>query len=94
MREQIANLTISIPYKRAGNVIMQEPVDFVLYRTTEYFELIPCLSDEEIRIANLPMQLQFIMEDGKPVSLRGTRDGNFHVINDAVQQLKEQNHFL
>ena len=94
MREQIANLTISIPYKRAGNVIMQEPVDFVLYRTTEYFELIPCLSDEEIRIANLPMQLQFIMEDGKPVSLRGIRDGNFHVINDAVQQLKEQNHFL
>ena len=94
MREQIANLTISIPYKRAGNVIMQEPVDFVLYRTTEYFELIPCLSDEEIRIANLPMQLQFIMEDGKPVSLRGIRDGNFHVINDAVQQLKERNHFL
>jgi hypothetical protein len=30
------------------------------------------------------------MENGKPVSLRGKMDGNFHVIQDAVVELKKE----
>ena len=89
MQQKIVNLTINIPFKRAGNVIVQEPVSFDLYKEGTEYILVPCLSDEEIRIANLPMELRYKMEDGKPVSLRGKQDGNFHVIQDAVTHLKE-----
>lgn len=90
MKQKIANITLSIPYKRAGNVICQEPVDFDVFKADDYYALIPCLPEEEQRIANLPDELRFVLEDGKPVSLRGKLDGNFHVIQDAVQYLKEQ----
>ena len=94
MKELIANLTISVPYKRAGNVIIQEPVDFSLYRENGHYTLLPNLSEDEARIANLPQELQFKMEDGVPVSLRGIRDGNLHVIQDAVKLLHERKHLL
>ena len=90
MKKKIANITLSIPYKRAGNVICQEPVDFDVFLEEDHYALVPCLSEDEQRIANLPDALRFVMEDGKPVSLRGKLDGNFHVIQDAVQYLKEQ----
>jgi hypothetical protein len=41
-------------------------------------------------VANLPEELNFVIENGKPVSLRGKMDGNFHVIQDAVAVLREQ----
>lgn len=94
MKELIANLTISVPYKRAGNVIIQEPVDFTLYRNDGHYTLVPCLSEDEARIANLPQELQFKMEDGEPVSLRGIRDGNLHVIQDAVDLLRKNKQML
>ena len=90
MQQKIANITIEIPYKKAGNVIYQEPVNFDVYQDDNHYKLIPCLSDEDIRIANLPKELAFVLSDGDPVSLRGNRDGNFHVIEDAVKALKEQ----
>lgn len=90
MKQKIANLTLSIPYKRAGNVICQEPVDFDVFKTDDHYALVPLLPEEEQRIANLPDELRFVMQDGKPVSLRGSRDGNFHVIQDAVQYLQER----
>ena len=90
MKQKIANLTLSIPYKRAGNVICQEPVSFDVFKTEAHYALVPCLSEEEQRIANLPDELRFVMEDGKPVSLRGKLDGNFHVIQDAVEHLQQK----
>lgn len=90
MKQKIANITLTIPYKRAGNIICQEPVDFVVYKEIDEYALVPCLSEDEIRIANLPPELRFVMQGGKPVSLRGKRDGNFHVIQDAVTYLQTQ----
>ena len=89
MKEMIANITVSVPYKRAGNVITQEPVNFDLYKNDGHYTLVPCLNADEARIANLPPELNFKMEDGEPISLRGIRDGNLHVIQDAVKQLQE-----
>ena len=90
MKEKIANLTIDVPHRRAGNIIIQEPIEFELYRLDGHFSLIPCLNVDERRIANLPDELNFKMEDGEPVSLRGIRDGNLHVIQDAVKQLQDR----
>lgn len=91
MKEKIANITIDIPYKRAGNTIMQEPVNFDILKDDGHYSLQPCLTEEELRVANLPPQLQFEMIEGEPVSLRGSKDGNLHVIQDAVTRLKELN---
>ena len=94
MKERIENLTIEIPYRREGNVIVQEPVKFELYRADGFFSLCPCLNEDERRIANLPEELNFTLEDGEPVSLRGIKDGNLHVIQDAVKQLQDRKEIL
>lgn len=91
MGQKITTITIEVPYKRAGGIIFQQPVTFDLYRDGGNYCLKPCLSEDERRIANLPEELKFVMEHGKPVSLRGKMDGNFHVIKDAVAQLKGTN---
>jgi hypothetical protein len=90
MKKKIANITVTIPYKRAGNIITQEPVSFDVYKDIDQYALVPCLSEDEVRVANLPAELRFIVVNGKPVSLRGKRDGNFHVILDAVKSLQAQ----
>lgn len=89
MKKKLTTLTLSVPYKRAGNVISQQEVSFDVYRNDDYYSLVPLLNDQEREIANLPQSLKFFMRDDKPVSLRGARDGNLHVIQDAAAKLKE-----
>jgi|GEM_PF-2741636 len=88
MKEKIANLSVKIPIKKAGNVIIQEYVQFEVFQDAAEYLLAPRLDDDELRIANLPPELRFYIHEGKPVSSRGNRDGNFHVIQDAFAQLK------
>ena len=88
MKEKIANLSVQIPIKKAGNVIIQEYVQFEVFQDANEYVLTPRLNDDELRIANLPAELRFYIQEGKPVSTRGNRDGNFHVIQDTYTQLK------
>lgn len=90
MNQKIANVTIDVPYKRSGGIIFQQPVSFDVFQHEDHYSLKPCLSEEELRVANLPEELLFRIEDEKPVSLRGKIDGNFHVIQDAVTLLRKQ----
>jgi hypothetical protein len=92
MSYKITTVTIPVPYKSAGGVIHQHQVAFELYQVDGHYSLRPCLSPAERELANLPPELKFVMEKGKPVSLRGKIDGNFHVIKDVVVVLKEQHH--
>lgn len=91
MKQKLTTITINIPYKRAGNVISQQPVTFDVYQEKDRYSFTPLLSSDELSIANLPAELVFVMQDGKPVSVRGPKDGNFHVIQDGVKLLREQN---
>lgn len=94
MSHKITTLTIQVPYKSSGGVIRQHDVSFEVYRTDSHYSLRPCLPVSERQLANLPEELKFVIENGKPVSLRGRMDGNFHVIRDAVAMLKEQNQLV
>ena len=93
MGQKITNVTIDVPYKSAGGVIHQHPVSFDVYQVDGHYSLRPCLTMEERVVANLPEELRFTMQNGKPISLRGKIDGNFHVIQDVVALLKAQNSF-
>lgn len=86
--KKLSTVQLDIPYKGPGNVIRQREVEFELYQVDGHYSLVPCLNDEERRIANLPGQLNFTIEEGRPRSLRGDIDGNFHVISDAVEKLQ------
>lgn len=90
MSRKIKNITIQVPLKSSGGIIHQRDVDFEVYELDSHYNLTPCLSADERRVLNLPEELNFVMEDGKPKSLRGIMDGNFHVIQDAVKLLKEE----
>ncbi len=90
MSNRIAHVNITIPYKGPGNVIRQNPVSFEVYSETDRYKAVPVLDENGRRIANLPEELTFAYENGKPVSLRGERDGNFHAIQDIVRELQNQ----
>ncbi|HWJ25631.1 MAG TPA: hypothetical protein VNS32_03755 [Flavisolibacter sp.] len=90
MSNKIASVHISIPYKGPGNVIRQNPVLFEVYSEEDRYKAIPVLDEDERRVANLPEELLFAFENGKPVSERGSMDGNFHAIQDIVQELQRQ----
>lgn len=90
----MATIEIEIPYKGTGGIIHQEPVSFEVFQLDGYYQLKPCLSTDERRVANLPESLDFKMQEGKPVSLRGKMDGNFHVIQDVVAQLQKKQPLL
>lgn len=89
MSDKITTLTIEVPFKGSGGVIRQNLVSFDVYKLDGHYALRPLLSESERQRANLPEELHFVLENGKPVSLRGKMDGNFHVIRDAVEMLKE-----
>jgi hypothetical protein len=90
MLNKIASVNISVPYKGPGNTIMQNPVLFDVYSDEDHFTAIPVLDEDEKRVANLPDELVFDYENGKPVSHRGSKDGNFHAIQDIVSELQRQ----
>ena len=85
---KIAFLSIPVPYRSSGNIIIQKEVGFHIYKDGKRFSATPVLSPDEFRLANLPQELMFEYTDGKAASLRGFKDGNMHVINDLVEQLK------
>lgn len=90
-KKKLSVLKIPIPYKRAGNVIIHQEVEFELFLDEATYVLVPFLSEDQLRLANLPSQLEFYLHENKPVSVRGPQDGNFHVITDAFQKMKQLN---
>jgi hypothetical protein len=94
MSQKISNVKILVPYKSSGGIIHQHEVAFDVYKIDGHYSLKPCLSSNELQVANLPEELKFTIENGKPISLRGKMDGNFHVIQDAVAQLNEQHQLV
>lgn len=92
--KKLSTLVIDIPYKRAGNIISQQPVTFDLYQEENVYVLVPLLDEAELMVANLPRELRFVIQDGKPSSLRGLKDGNLHVIQDAAALAKQQGIYL
>ena len=87
--EKRAEVRVNVPYRGAGNIIRQKEVSFEVFLDGVQYTLVPVLSEAERRVANLPERLEFNMIEGKPVSSRGPKDGNFHVIQDAVDRLSE-----
>jgi hypothetical protein len=91
MLRKITNVKIFIPYKGPGNTVKQNLVEFEVYDSDGLYKAIPLLNEHERRVANLPHELLFRHENGKPVSQRGRFDGNFHAIEVIVRELKKQN---
>jgi len=90
MYQKIASINIYVPYRGPGNAIRQNEVLFDVYSEDKNFRAVPVLDEDQRRIANLPQELLFIYEHGKPMSGRGARDGNFHAIQDIVLELQRQ----
>ena len=90
MKEKITSIRLQVPYKGAGNAISQHEVDFEVSLVEGHYSIVPQLDESERRIANLPEVLHFTFTNGRPLSSRGDRDGNFHIIQDVVAALQER----
>ena len=91
MFQKIASVNIPVPVRGPGNIIRENAVLFDVYSQENSFKAVPLLDEHQRRIANLPQELLFNYEQGKPVSQRGAWDGNFHAIQDIVHELQKQN---
>ena len=85
---KLASYTVDVPCKGAGNVIRQQPVQFDVFKEEAGYKAIPQLTEEERRTANLPEELVFFIEGGRPKSPRKI-DGNFHIIEELVAKLQQ-----
>lgn len=90
MSQKITNISLSVPAKSSGGVIRQNKVSFDVYKIDGHYSLRPCLDTPQRQLMNLPEELNFEFHNGRPVSLRGKLDGNFHVIEDAVAVLEKE----
>ena len=82
-------VTVEVPYKRAGNVINNKLVDFEVEEKNGVYKAIPKLSADELRVANLPPELIYTIQNGKGVTDRGIKEGNQHVVDSIILLLKE-----
>lgn len=69
--EKLTTLVMDVPHKRSGGVIHQRPMRIDRYKLEDRYSLRPCLLGYERRVANLPEELRFVVENKKPVTLRG-----------------------
>jgi hypothetical protein len=83
-------IEVAVPYKGPGNTIVQKDVRFDLVQSNGQYSLIPQLEENERRIANLPEALRFTLDGDRIEPERGIREGNLHVIRDAVAKLKAE----
>ena len=90
MSNKIASVNISVPYKGPGNIIRQNPVSFEVYTEDDHYRAVPVLNEDERRIANLPPELCFRNQNGRPISKRGDFDGNLTSIESIVRELQRQ----
>ncbi len=88
--KKIANFKIEVPYRSAGNTIINKNIDFDIYKDGAQYKAAPLCDLEERRIASLPPELVFEIKNGKPESTRGIREGNIELINRIADQLKEK----
>ena len=87
----LTNITIPVPYKSAGNAIVENPVEFEVYREGEAYRIVPILDEKGLRLANLPKDLRFVYKERKVISLHGEKDGNLHVMQDVYAVLSDLN---
>ena len=90
-KQHLTDVTVSIPYKSAGNSIIQKTVQFEVYRKSEHYLIRPTLETADLRLANLPEEMEFAVKDGRVESLRGKKDGNLHVMQDVYAALSDIN---
>jgi len=85
---KLTTVSVPVPYRGAGNTIREHEVSFDVFEEGETLHLVPLLNVEERRVANLPPELVCHIENGRPISHRGDRDGNIHVIEEVVAALR------
>ena len=90
MSNKIASINISVPYKGPGNIIRHNPVSFEVYTEDDHYKAVPVLNEDQRRIANLPPELGFHYQNGRPLSKRGEFDGNLPAIENIVRELQRQ----
>jgi hypothetical protein len=88
--EKIASFTVEVPYRSTGNIVTNKNIDFDIFKDGAQYTAAPKCDLEERRIASLPPELTFQINNGKPQSNRGAKEGNVELINRIADQLKEQ----
>ena len=81
-------VTVEVPYRSAGGVLHNKKVDFEVVREDGLYKAIPQLDENERRLANLPPELCYRLEEGRIESERDNKDGNLHVIKSIVEGLR------
>lgn len=88
---QLPNIAIEVPIRSAGNIVLNKPVEFEIYRSDLMYKAIPICEATEKRLAELKEEIRFYFRQDKAVSVNGIMDGNQHIVERLGAALKEKN---
>lgn len=86
----IGQVTVEVPFKGAGNTVLNNDVSFKVHRDKEVYKATPVLNASELRVANLPSEIEFIVSEGKVASGRGPKDTNLHIWQAIYDKLNAE----
>jgi hypothetical protein len=84
---KLMGLSISVPFRSAGNVILNKMVPFQIYRDGHAFIAAPLISPEQKRLADLPPEMAFECHGTTITSSRGVAEKNMDVLKDILQKV-------
>ena len=87
---EISTVSIEVPVRSAGNVVINQPVEFKVYKDSSKFKAVPNCDAEKKRLAMLKDEIVFYFRRDKAVADNGINDGNQHIVERIGDILRGQ----
>lgn len=87
---QISTVTIEVPVRSAGNVVINQPIEFAVFKDSTLYKAIPQAKEEHKRRAILKDEILFSFRPDKAVAAGGINDGNQHIVERIGEILRER----
>jgi hypothetical protein len=84
---EIASITILVPYQR-GNEIINQIIPFKVFRQQHRYKAIPLITTEERKLTGHPAELSFRFIEHRIIPEVETSEANLNAINNIASELK------
>ena len=85
---EIPIISVPIVHYRQNDILIEEEVDFKIYRAENRFRAIPLLSKEERVTTGLPEELSFVYVDHCIAAANDMEDESLSAIKQIIQELE------
>ncbi len=88
--EFLGKVMVKVSFRSAGNAISNKDVAFEVWKNGLSYKAVADLDIDQRRLASIPPEFDFEINDGKIITAKGNKDGNLQVIKDIIEALKDE----